>query len=54
MDLLIEAGIVVEDLVLEVSEEEVGGVEDLVEQKEEPHVQDQEDVDVSKSIQVLR
>ena len=54
VDLLIEAGIVVEDLVLEVSEEEVGGVEDLVEQKEEPHVQDQENVDVSKSIQVLR
>ena len=47
MDLLIEAGIGVEDLVLEVSEEEVGGVEDLVEQEGEPPVQDQEDVDVS-------
>ncbi len=47
VDLLIEAGIVVEDLVLEVSEEEVGGVEDLVEQEEEPPVQNQEDVDVS-------
>ena len=51
MDLLIEDGIVVEDLVLEVSEEEVGGVEvvedHLVEQEEEPPVQNQEDVDVS-------
>jgi len=50
VDLLIEAGIVVEDLVLEVSEEEVDGVEvveDLVEQEEEPPVQNQEDVDVS-------
>ena len=50
VDLLIEAGIVVEDLVLEVLEEEVDGVEvveDLVEQEEEPPVQNQEDVDVS-------
>ena len=50
MDLLIGDGIVVEDLVLEVSEEEVDGVEvveDLVEQEEEPPVQNQEDVDVS-------
>jgi hypothetical protein len=50
VDLLIEAGIVVEDLVLEVSEEEVGGVEaveDLVEQEEEPPVQNQGDVDIS-------
>ena len=51
VDLLIEAGIVVADLVLEVSEEEVGGVEvvedHLVEQEEEPPVQNQEDVDVS-------
>ena len=49
VDLLIEAGIVVEDLVLEVSEEEVGGVEvveDLVEQKEEQPVQDHENVNV--------
>ena len=47
MDLLIEAGIVVEDLVLE---EEVDGAEevgDLVEQEEEPLVQNREDVDVS-------
>ena len=46
MDLLIEAGIVVEDLVLE---EEVDGAEevgDLVEQEGEPPVQDQEDVNV--------
>ena len=51
MDLLIEAGIVVADLVLEVLEEEVGGVEvvedHLVEQEEEPPVQNQGDVDIS-------
>ena len=50
VDLLIEAGFVVEDLVLEVLEEEVDGVEvveELVEQEEEPPVQDQENVDVS-------
>ena len=50
VDLLIEAGIVVEDLVLEVSEEEVGGVEvveDLVEQEGEPPVQGHENVNVS-------
>ena len=50
MDLLIGDGIVVEDLVLEVLEEEVDGVEevgDLVEQEEGPLVQNQEDVDIS-------
>ena len=50
VDLLTGDGIVVEDLVLEVSEEEVDGVEvveDLVEQEEEPPVQNQEDVDIS-------
>ncbi len=52
MDLLIEDGIVVEDLVLEVSEEEVGGVEvveDLVEQEGEPPVQDHENVNALKN-----
>ena len=55
MDLLIEDGNVVEDLVLEVSEEEaeeVDGVEvvdDLVEQEEEPPVQDHENANALKN-----
>ena len=46
MDLLIEAGIVVEDLVLEEEVDGAEGVGDLVVQEGEPPVQDQEDVNV--------